>query len=162
MKEDAHLEGQEYSWLGTVFYFGYITMELPAGYLLSKVPLSKMVSLCMMAWGASLASMAACNSFAGLALCRILLGAFEATFLPAFVIMTATWFRKSEQPLRMALWYNPIAGVFGGFLAYAIGHAYGEKHTWRVSHPFLYLMQCKHTLYTFPHKRSMASLSQLT
>lgn len=40
---------------------------------------------------------AAATNFAGLATCRFLLGMFEATIAPSFVLITQTWWRRREQ-----------------------------------------------------------------
>jgi len=43
--------------------------------------------------------------------------------LPLFSIITAQWYRRSEQPLRIALWYgtNGISTVIAGAMAYGFG-----------------------------------------
>ncbi|KAJ5191248.1 major facilitator superfamily domain-containing protein [Penicillium cinerascens] len=38
---DTHLVGQEFSWLSSVFYFGYLFANLPVSVLLVKFPLGK-------------------------------------------------------------------------------------------------------------------------
>lgn len=111
MKIDTHLVGQEYSWLGSIFYFGYLAMEFPTLWLLTKVPIGKFVGITLFLWGGVLCCMAACHSFAGLAAVRFFLGIFEAGILPSLMIMNSMWYRRSEQPLRTALWYNTFAGV---------------------------------------------------
>jgi MFS family permease len=77
--------------------------------------------------------MAACSNFAGLATIRLLLGVAEAAMLPCLLLVNTRWYRREEQPLRTAFWYNTFAGVFGGILSYAIGHIHGSLPTWKVS-----------------------------
>ncbi|RDW85980.1 hypothetical protein BP5796_04305 [Coleophoma crateriformis] len=131
MKTDTHLVGQQYSWLGSIFYFGYLTMEFPTAWILTKVPLGKFLGVFVFIWGGVLCCMAACHNFAGLATVRFFLGIFEAPILPALMIMNSMWYRRKEQPLRTALWYNTFAGIFGGILSYAIGHIGGGLATWK-------------------------------
>lgn len=76
--------------------------------------------------------MAVCDSFASLAVVRFLLGVFEAAMLPCMMIINSMWYRREEQPLRTAFWYNTFAGVFGGILSYAIGQIDSELSTWKV------------------------------
>ena len=111
MKTDTNLVGQEYSWLGSIFYFGYLSMEFPMLWLLTKVPIGKFVGITLFCWGGILCFMAACHNFAGLAAVRFFLGVFEAGILPSLMIMNSMWYRRAEQPLRTALWYNTFAGV---------------------------------------------------
>lgn len=139
MKTDTNLRDQEYSWLGSIFYFGYLFMEIPNMWLISRFPLGRYMGACLFAWGACLACLAACHNFAGLATIRFLLGAFEASTLPCLLLINSRWYRREEQPLRTAFWANTFAGVFGGILSYAIGKIDGDLSTWRVSmHPILF------------------------
>uniref|UniRef100_A0A093VJ93 Putative transporter n=1 Tax=Talaromyces marneffei PM1 TaxID=1077442 RepID=A0A093VJ93_TALMA len=131
MKTDANLKGQKYSWLGSIFYFGYLGMEFPALWFLTKVPIGKYVGAMLFCWGACLCGMAGCNNFAGLAVVRFLLGVFEAGILPCFMVLTSVWYSRNEQPIRTALWYNTFAGIFGGILSYAIGHISGPLAAWK-------------------------------
>ncbi|KDN67530.1 putative major facilitator superfamily transporter [Colletotrichum sublineola] len=39
LRQDANLKGQEYSWLGSIFYFGYLAMEFPSLWLITKAAL---------------------------------------------------------------------------------------------------------------------------
>ncbi|GME25672.1 Major facilitator superfamily [Neofusicoccum parvum] len=131
MKTDTNLKGQEYSWLGSIFYFGYLLAEFPTLWLLPKVPIGKYIGVCLTCWGLCLCCMAACHNFGGLAAVRFLLGVFEAGILPALMMMNSMWWRREEQPLRTALWYNTFAGIFGGILSYAIGKINGSLETWK-------------------------------
>jgi MFS family permease len=133
IKEDAHLKPQEYSWLSSIFYFGYLAMEFPSLWLMTKLPIGKYVGGCLVLWGVCLCFMALCHNFAGLATIRFLLGVFEAAVLPCMMIINSMWYLRNEQPLRTAFWYNTFAGVFGGILSYAIGQINGSLSTWKVS-----------------------------
>ncbi|RSL54364.1 hypothetical protein CEP54_009926 [Fusarium duplospermum] len=131
LKEDTNLKKQDYSWLGSIFYFGYLFMEFPNLWIIYKFPAGKYMGACLMAWGVSLALMSVCHNFAGLAVIRFLLGAFEASILPCLILVNSTWYRREEQPLRTAFWANTFAGVFGGILSYAIGRINGSLSTWK-------------------------------
>ncbi|KAK8016755.1 hypothetical protein PG993_014944 [Apiospora rasikravindrae] len=124
LKEGTHLGKNEYQWLGSIFYFGYLVANFPSGYLLQRFPIGKLVSLTTIAWGVILITTPACTSFAGLAVNRFLLGAFESTVNPAFVLIMSTWYTSAEQPLRLEAYYctNGIATMFGGLIGYAVGH----------------------------------------
>ncbi|CEI63680.1 hypothetical protein FVEN_g6801 [Fusarium venenatum] len=131
MKEDANLKAQDYSWLGSIFYFGYLAMEFPSLWLMTKIPIGKYVGTCLVLWGALLCFLALCHNFAGLATIRFLLGVFEAAVLPCMMIINSMWYLRNEQPLRTAFWNNTFAGVFGGILSYAIGKIDGTLSTWK-------------------------------
>jgi len=74
LKEDNHLVGQQYSWVSSIFYFGYLGFEYPTSVLIQKLPVGKYLSGVTLIWGIIVASTAACSSFGGLATCRFLLG----------------------------------------------------------------------------------------
>ncbi|KAF4498669.1 allantoate permease [Fusarium agapanthi] len=131
IKEDAHLKSQEYSWLSSIFYFGYLAMGFPNLWLMTKIPIGKYVGGSLTLWGIALCFMALCHNFAGLATIRFLLGVFEAAVLPCMMIINSMWYLRNEQPLRTAFWYNTFAGVFGGILSYAIGQINGSLSTWK-------------------------------
>ncbi|PYI07008.1 MFS general substrate transporter [Aspergillus sclerotiicarbonarius CBS 121057] len=51
LKEGLHLHGTEYSWLGSMFYFGYLAFEYPTTFVMQKIPVSKWLSVNLFLWG---------------------------------------------------------------------------------------------------------------
>lgn len=124
LKEGTNLKGQDYSWLGSIFYFGYLIAQWPAGLALQKLPTGKFLSITTIAWGGLLMTTPACHNFAGIAANRFLLGMFEAVVNPGFVLVMSMWYTSNEQPLRLEAYYctNGVATMFGGLIGYAVGH----------------------------------------
>jgi MFS transporter, ACS family, allantoate permease len=119
--DQANLEGAQYSMLVTLFYLGYLVAEYPSTYLMQKFPTGKYIMANFIIWGAILACTSAATSFPGLAAGRFLLGAFEAPLNPGLVIITSSYWKKSEQARRTGIWYSlagfsniPITMVFYG------------------------------------------------
>lgn len=58
---------------------------------------------------------AAAKNFTGLLICRILLGCFEATILPSFVLITQMWWTRREQSYRTIAYQISlsVASAFG-------------------------------------------------
>ncbi|WWC72306.1 uncharacterized protein I206_106268 [Kwoniella pini CBS 10737] len=131
LKTDTNLVGQEYSWLGSIFYFGYLAALVPCLYLVNVVHTGRFIGALTTLWGITIMCMAACHNFAGLATVRFFLGIFESGILPCFMVLQAKWWRRPEQALRTALWYNTFAGIFGGILSFAIGHINGKLAVWK-------------------------------
>lgn len=123
-QKGTHLHKQEYSWLGSIFYFGYLWAQFPSGWLLQKLPIAKFLGTTTVIWGIILITTPACTNFAGVATNRFLLGTFEAVVNPGFVLIMGMWWTAAEQPLRLEAYYctNGIATMVGGLLGYAIGH----------------------------------------
>lgn len=85
---DNRLQGQDYSWASSIFYFGYLIAEYPGVAIIQKFPVAKFLGVNIVLWGAVLMTTAACHSFAGLATARFFLGVTEATISPGFVAIT--------------------------------------------------------------------------
>jgi hypothetical protein len=43
--EDTNLKGQQYSWVSSIFYFGYFFWEYPTTWLIQKLPVGKYVGV---------------------------------------------------------------------------------------------------------------------
>lgn len=54
IKDDLHLEGTEYSWLSSIFYFGWLAWAFPTNYLMQKFPVAKYLAFNIFMWGALL------------------------------------------------------------------------------------------------------------
>lgn len=64
---------------------------------------------------------------------RFFLGFTEAAISPAFSLITAMWYKRDEQPLRIAIWYSStgFGGLVGSLVAYSIGHIKGPLAPWK-------------------------------
>lgn len=133
IQEDLKLQGTDYSWLSSLFYFGFLFWALPSNLLLQRLPVAKYLGVNIMLWGVLLMAQAACNNFASLAALRVLGGAVEAVADPAFILITSMWYTRREQPIKIGLWYTAVGlGVaLGGLLGYGIGQIRGHLASWR-------------------------------
>ena len=122
MQKDLKLKGDNYQWLGSLFYFGYLGWEYPTNLLLQRLPLGKYSSINIILWGLTLACFAAVGDFSGAVAIRFFLGLFEAAVTPGFALITSQWYTKREQGFRTGIWFsfNGWAQIFGGLIAYAI------------------------------------------
>lgn len=87
----------------------------------------------MFLWGGITVCTAAVKSHQGLYVQRFFLGFAEASVSPAFSLITVMWYKRSEVPLRYALWYSAtgIGVLVGSLLLYAIGHVQGALAPWK-------------------------------
>ncbi|KAI9707284.1 MAG: hypothetical protein M1836_000244 [Candelina mexicana] len=132
IRKDINLIGDDYQWLGSMFYFGiagidcaapgYIAWEYPTNRLLQRLPLAKYSSFCVTMWGLVLCCMAAVENYSGALAVRFMLGVFEAAVTPGFALFTSQWYTKKEQGTRTGIWFsfNGWAQIFGGLVAYGI------------------------------------------
>lgn len=127
LKTDLHLHGDNYQWLGSMFYFGYLFWEYPTSRLLQRLPLAKYSAANVVMWGTVLALFATTSNFAGGMTIRFFLGVFESAVTPGFALFTSQWYTKDEQSSRTGIWFsfNGFGQILGGLVAYGI--AIGSK-----------------------------------
>ncbi|KAJ2975673.1 hypothetical protein NUW58_g8289 [Xylaria curta] len=127
--EDANLTSHEYSWLGSILYFGQLAFQPLAAFLLVRLPTGKVIGTAIVLWGASEALLAACTDFKSLVALRFLLGAFEALIAPSCIAITQMWWRRSEQTLRTSYWnaMNGVTQIVGSLVTYGLGHIMNDR-----------------------------------
>lgn len=108
----------------SIFYFGYLAFQPLAARLLTYCPLGRFVAVLSLLWAIFLFCTAATSNFSGMMATRFFLGMAEGGISPAYVLITGTWYKKDEIPLRITLWYcgNGCAIILQSFIAYGIGH----------------------------------------
>ncbi|KAH7255090.1 allantoate permease [Fusarium redolens] len=137
LSESLNMQGTDYSWASSIFFFGFLFWQYPSLLLLQRFPLGKYFASQVMGWGVLTFLMAASSNFGGFAALRFLLGAAESIQLAAFFIITNMWYTRDEQPIRLMAWYgmSPIAIIVGSLFAYGIGHIDSKIGLWRF--PFI-------------------------
>ncbi|TID07062.1 putative transporter [Colletotrichum higginsianum] len=124
LRNDTNLKGQNYSWVSSIFYFGYFAWTYPTSILIARLPVAKYMTANTFFWGAVVALTAACRNYGGLLTVRFLLGIAEATITPAFMFLTSTWYTRDEIPTRTGIWFagNSVGGLVASFVAFGFGH----------------------------------------
>lgn len=51
INEDLGLSGEQYSWLSSVFYFGFLVWSVPTNFLLQRFPVGKYLGVNIVLWG---------------------------------------------------------------------------------------------------------------
>ncbi|ORX39563.1 major facilitator superfamily domain-containing protein [Kockovaella imperatae] len=131
IQAEAHLVGVEYSWLSSCVYVAQLVCQPLSAYALIVFPVKYWVVFNYACWSIVTCCTAAAHNFASLLICRILLGAFEATILPSFILITQMWWIRREQSYRTIAYQiaNSCAGLFGPLLSYAVGKAAQNSNT---------------------------------
>ncbi|CAM1508955.1 Fc.00g026940.m01.CDS01 [Cosmosporella sp. VM-42] len=120
--DDTGLEGNQYSWLGSIVFLAQLVMQPPLALALVKLPIGKLTSAMVLGWGLTLVGMTWAGDFRRLMVARFFLGAFEASIGPSFIAITQMWWRRREQTLRIGSWYcmNGLTWVFGSLIVYGL------------------------------------------
>ncbi|KAG5799033.1 hypothetical protein H9Q69_001973 [Fusarium xylarioides] len=102
--EDANLEGDQYSWLGSIVYLAQLIMQPPLALALVKLPIGKLTSAMVLAWGVILVLMTWASNFKTLMVARFFLDVVE------------------EKTLRIGSWYcmNGLTWVLGSLITYGL------------------------------------------
>src|SRR5699024_7651552 len=110
--------------IGSISPIAQLAWQPFSSFLIVKVPHRILMPTLCLGWGIAQACMAAAHNFGSLLATRFFLGLFEAGCLPLFSIITSQWYRRAEQPIRVAAWYstNGAATIIAAALSYGLGH----------------------------------------
>jgi ACS family allantoate permease-like MFS transporter len=138
LQKDIHIDASQYSWVGSIFYVGYLAFLYPHNLMMQRFPIAKYLAAFVTIWGIALCCLAAVQSYASIMVVRTILGACEGSVTCGFVLITAIWYKKTEHASRTAFWYsaNGIAIIIGGLIAYAAARGVQVHRTsfagWRI------------------------------
>ncbi|KAK4065613.1 hypothetical protein Trihar35433_7733 [Trichoderma harzianum] len=120
--EDAKLNSNQYNWLSSIFYFGYMVAEWPQNWALQRFPVGKWLAGNLIVWGGITLLHIPCNNFASLFVVRFLLGLSEACIVPAFLLSMSMFFTYQEQAVMMSVMWSigNSSPITSGFLSYVI------------------------------------------
>ncbi|KAH8117460.1 MFS general substrate transporter [Phellopilus nigrolimitatus] len=114
IRADLNLTGNQYSWLASLFYLGYLVAQFPASYLFSRFSSGKLLGVFLaFTWS---------KTFAQASACRFLLGVFEAPITPGITLAVGHWWTRDEAALRYNFIYSSLgwAGIIGSLMSTGI------------------------------------------
>ncbi|KAB5592962.1 hypothetical protein CTheo_3597 [Ceratobasidium theobromae] len=122
-EEDLGLKGQEFATVLSIFYVGYILMQVPSNMFLNYIGRPSLyLPAAMILWGGISCLTGAAHNFVEALLARFFLGFVEAAFFPGALFVLSRWYRREELGLRIAILYcgSLSSNAFGGLLAAGI------------------------------------------
>lgn len=122
IKKQLHLDPSQWAWTLSIFSYSYMIFEPTNTVLLKTFRPSRWMFVLILAWGICACSVAAVQNFQGMMCARFAIGLAEAGFYPAVLYHMDFWYRPSELPWRIALFYSvgQLSSALSGLLAYAI------------------------------------------
>ncbi|GJN88248.1 hypothetical protein Rhopal_001213-T1 [Rhodotorula paludigena] len=122
MVRDLNMSDDQYQWLLTIFYIGYVCGQ-PSMLLWKVVPPHVLVTVLTLCWG-SFALLQAAAKWEGLMVLRLLLGFAETAFAPGVTFYLSFFYNRREIGFRQGLYFGAaaIASCYAGALAYGISH----------------------------------------
>ena len=82
LEASLHMVGNQYNIALFVFYIPYCLLDLPSNLLLRKWRPAPMLSIMMFCWGLATMGQGLTRNWAGLVASRVIMGIFEAGFVP--------------------------------------------------------------------------------
>lgn len=122
LEEDLKMSGTDFNLATSIFFVGYLLMQLPSNLILTRLRPSLYLSASCCMWGVVSTCNAAADTFTHLVVIRFFLGFVEAPFFPGAVFLMSSWYTRAELIRRVAWLYagNALANMFGGLLGAAI------------------------------------------
>lgn len=143
LQTDTGLTGNQYSLVGSIAPIAQLAWQPFSSYLIVRVPHRILMPTLCLGWGIAQACMAACHNFRSLMAARFFLGLFEAGCLPLFSVITSQWYRRAEQPVRVAWWYgtNGLATIVAAGLSDGLAHIKSDSlKPWQMYVPFFFYL----------------------
>ncbi|KAI7859820.1 major facilitator superfamily domain-containing protein [Circinella umbellata] len=136
LNKDLGLSGTQFSILGSMFYLGHLIYQIPNQFILQRVPLARYLGVLLVIWGIVMGATGACQTFSQMAACRFLLGLFEAAAMPTLYLITATLYRRTEQPMLFG--FITLCNGVGAAIAFGFSHLNNARgiENWRWNHIF--------------------------
>lgn len=122
IKKQLGFTPSQWTWTLSIFSYSYMIFEPSNTILLKTFKPSVWMFVLILLWGVSACSSAAAQNFSGMMCARFAIGAAEAGFFPAVLYHMAFWYKPSELPQRIAIFYSvgQLSSALSGLLAYAI------------------------------------------
>lgn len=122
LEEDLKMTGTNFNLATSIFFVGYLLMQLPSNLLLTRVRPSLYLAGSCCLWGVVSTCNAGAQNFTHLVVIRFFLGFVEAPFFPGAVFLMSSWYTRAELTRRISWLYsgNALANMFGGLLGAAI------------------------------------------
>lgn len=123
LKQDLHIvQGNAYQIALSVFFIGYIVVEVPSNLVLKALKPHRWIPIIMIAWSIVMTLMGLVRSGSGLQAARFFLGLAEGGLFPGINFMLTCWYARRQQSLRIGVFFSgcTLAGAFGGILAYGL------------------------------------------
>ncbi|KAL2430490.1 putative transporter [Exophiala dermatitidis] len=131
---DTHMTPGDYNWLASIYYFGYLFWAYPSTLLLQKLPVATYTTILIFTWGVLTFMCCVANSFAGFAVLRFLLGCLEVGITPTMMIITSSFYKREETPVRNSFWQSSFGSgvVLLSIASYGLGNSHSSVANWKL------------------------------
>lgn len=115
MQHELGISNTAYGIGAGIFFIGYIFFEVPSNLLLPRFGIRKTISRIMILWGLTSACMMFIRGETSFYVMRVLLGIFEAGFVPGVMYYLSFWYGRQYlgRAIAIFMFAGPIGGALG-------------------------------------------------
>lgn len=130
MLDELKFSEQIYAFGASIFFIGYVLVEVPSNVILHRVGARLWIARIMISWGLLSGAMAFVHTPFSFYVLRFLLGVAEAGFIPGVLLYLTYWYPARRRGRITALFLTaiPMASIFGGPLSGWILNAVNGAH----------------------------------
>ncbi|PSN60608.1 major facilitator superfamily transporter [Corynespora cassiicola Philippines] len=124
IREEMPLTGPQFSLAVSMFFVGTCIADLFTNIGMKYIRPSWYLAGAMITWGVFATLQAVANGAPGMYATRFFLGVFEAAFIAGAPYLTTVMYPRGEWGKRICVYLagTPLAGAFGGWVAYGVSH----------------------------------------
>ncbi|KAI9322785.1 major facilitator superfamily domain-containing protein [Dichotomocladium elegans] len=136
--EDTNLTGSQFSWVGSIYFLGYLVYQVPNQFFMQKFPIGRYLGVMMIIWGVVMVCTSQAHTFQQLIGLRFLLGLLVASGLPCVYMIIANMYRRREQPFYFGVvtMFQSFGAILANLVAVGIADMGSQRgiSQWRWIH----------------------------
>jgi hypothetical protein len=139
--KDLNINTNDYNNAQNMYRVGFLISEIPSQMIGKWLGPDRWIPVQIILWSFASGGQFFMHNKAGFFACRFFIGLFMGGFIPDSILYLSYFYKKSEMPIRLALfWFvDSMSGVVAGFIAYGVLHMRGV--TGRAGWQWLFLIE---------------------
>ncbi|KAH8647708.1 putative MFS transporter [Xylariales sp. PMI_506] len=132
---DLDITTNDYNNAQNMYRVGFLIAEIPSQMIGKRLGPDRWIPIQIILWSLASGGQFFMVNRAGFFACRFFIGLFMGGFIPDSILYLSYFYKKTEMPFRLALfWFtDSMSGVIASFIAYGVLHMRGvqDKAGWR-------------------------------
>ncbi|KAL6362724.1 hypothetical protein LRP88_04028 [Fusarium phalaenopsidis] len=125
--DDLNINTNDYNNAQNMYRVGFLIAEIPSQMVGKWLGPDRWIPVQIILWSLASGGQFFMHNRAGFFACRFFIGLFMGGFIPDSILYLSYFYKKTEMPIRLALfWFvDSMSGVAASFMAYGILHMRG-------------------------------------
>lgn len=132
---DININTNDFNNAQNMYRVGFLIAEIPSQMIGKRLGPDRWIPVQIILWSLASGGQFFMHNRAGFFACRFFIGLFMGGFIPDSILYLSYFYKKSEMPMRLALfWFvDSMSGVIASFISYGVFHMRGVdgKEGWR-------------------------------